>query len=343
MPSYGHQVSKTRVDWVDVSKGLGIILVVVGHTKFRHIDFIYTFHMPLFFIISGVIFNLSKYDGDFKKFVISRFKRLIIPYFCSCVFFYTFWVFLGRKFGEGAEKGVPILKPLLGIFYGNGINDWLTFNTPLWFLPCLFISELIFFIILSLSRNELKKILFGVLVTSLIGFITSKVLLLPWGIDIAFVAQLFMLVGYQIRSSRRLIPIFGGQAMIFIVLSFILLVTSYHINGRVDMNGRVYKDVILFYLGGITGSFLIFFLSQVIAKHQAIKGFFVKCGMQTLIILAFHNISFKIISAIMVFFLHLPLKWAQQEWWPIYSLSGLLIPMYLGSAGKGNIIKKVYY
>jgi acyltransferase len=337
-------VEKDRFDWIDVSKGLGIILVVVGHTCFHYADFIRNFNIPIFFVISGFLFNDSKWMNKVQDFYISRFKRLIIPYLVSCMFFYSFWLLIGRHFGENAEKTIPILKPLLGIVYASGTDDWLVFNTPLWFLPCLFMAELIFINLLGMFNGRQGRLTIGILVVTLLGYFISKIFILPWGFDIALIAQFFLYLGYQLRRKNVFNTISGIHYRLLLTFSAILLITAYYFNGMVDMNERNYKNFILFCFGGISGSVLIFALSQIIVQFQAIKGFLVACGGETLIILAFHNISFKMMSAVAIFFLHLPLKLAQQELWLVYSIVGITIPMCLGVVGKNRrVIRKIYY
>ena len=72
-----------RLNWVDSLKGLGIFLVIMGHLKPPQIVWlwIFSFHIPLFFFISGYVFNSKKYLDNPKIFITSRFKQLIIPYF----------------------------------------------------------------------------------------------------------------------------------------------------------------------------------------------------------------------------------------------------------------------
>ena len=93
---------KQYFDWIDIAKGIGIILVVFAHTivpqirensfraKFVWI-FIYNFHMPLFFFLSGYLFEkgLPKYT-DKGKFVLGKLKYLMIPYLTFSVFAYVF-------------------------------------------------------------------------------------------------------------------------------------------------------------------------------------------------------------------------------------------------------------
>jgi fucose 4-O-acetylase-like acetyltransferase len=78
-----------RISWIDISKGLAMILVFYGHLPgsgnnpwfpdlMMSREIVYYFHMPLFFVLSGLTMRL---DGDFGTFVWKRFRRLIVPYY----------------------------------------------------------------------------------------------------------------------------------------------------------------------------------------------------------------------------------------------------------------------
>ncbi|MBP9989017.1 MAG: acyltransferase family protein, partial [Ruminococcus sp.] len=77
--------AKKRIDWIDMAKGYGMILVIIGHIvadkgiAFRLIS---SFHMPLFFVLSGYLFSNKK---TFKEFFIKKVKSLVVPYFCLCI------------------------------------------------------------------------------------------------------------------------------------------------------------------------------------------------------------------------------------------------------------------
>lgn len=62
--------NENRIDWVDISKGLGIILVIIGHCVYLggliH-NWIFSFHMPLFFILSGIFIRKIKLNSFIKK------------------------------------------------------------------------------------------------------------------------------------------------------------------------------------------------------------------------------------------------------------------------------------
>lgn len=76
----GNKITNNRIEWIDTAKGMGLILVVLGHL---HIPFlaswIYLFHMPLFFFLSGVVYSGQQYS--FLEFLTRRIKTLVVPYF----------------------------------------------------------------------------------------------------------------------------------------------------------------------------------------------------------------------------------------------------------------------
>ena len=89
-----------RIEWIDSARGIAILLVVIGHVlggytgnyglpQYQRIinllvDIIYSFHMPLFFMISGYVFGLKKYNwskSNYVVFVKYKAKTLLVPYF----------------------------------------------------------------------------------------------------------------------------------------------------------------------------------------------------------------------------------------------------------------------
>lgn len=59
------QQSKPRVAWIDMAKGIGILLVIFGHSGISKVPLavIYTFHMPIFFFLSGLVLNVKKNES----------------------------------------------------------------------------------------------------------------------------------------------------------------------------------------------------------------------------------------------------------------------------------------
>lgn len=115
-----------RIGWVDELRGFAIILVTMGHA-FGYLGryssflryFIYSFHMPLFFGISGFCAGLSNSPK-----LLRRFCALMIPYFV--------WSFLApliyTGFGDVSRE-----------FLADNLRLTLIDNKSYWFLPCLFL------------------------------------------------------------------------------------------------------------------------------------------------------------------------------------------------------------
>lgn len=113
-----------RILWIDYAKSICIYLVLLGHAHASQpvTDFIYTFHMPLFFFLSGCLFSFEKHP-NFKEFAIKRFKGLMVPYLWINLITYLFWLFAGRNFGEDATISTTWYSPIIGgILCGSGIG-----------------------------------------------------------------------------------------------------------------------------------------------------------------------------------------------------------------------------
>lgn len=140
-----------RVEWVDIAKGVGIILVVIGHTlrglnssgiistnSTLYTDsWIYSFHMPLFFILAGLFITKSVNWGSFIR---SKLSTVIYPYFFWSVLFGIIHSVLSKH----ANSPFHIL------------DIWKIIYDPIghfWFLYVLFICQLMFFLTNKISIN----------------------------------------------------------------------------------------------------------------------------------------------------------------------------------------------
>lgn len=137
-----------RIGTIDVAKGLGIIFVIIGHLNYYFPDGVNTiissFHMPLFFIISGYTSGMLGSEKRKGK-IISKVRKLLVPYFLWAL------IFCG---------GLTDLEALKGIVYGNTNTLVYTSQGVLWFLPVMFLASVMFGGILGLNRFS-NGIVFG--------------------------------------------------------------------------------------------------------------------------------------------------------------------------------------
>lgn len=127
-----------RIKYIDIAKGIGILLVIIGHSfPESYIQRIcYCFHMPLFFFISGLCYNHLKYD--FKKLLRVRTRQLLIPLVLFSVILY-------------------VLR--FSVLQTTYFNSDLIFPDATWFLFVLFLSEMIGYFIID--ESPLIAILIG--------------------------------------------------------------------------------------------------------------------------------------------------------------------------------------
>lgn len=107
-------------EWIDVLKGIGIILVVIGHvnTKGFLVQWLYTFHMPLFFALSGyILYKFGKYI-PFQKFLLKRTKSILWPFILFRLVLFIYWIVIESHFRD----------------FDMG---------PIWFLIILYLAELV--------------------------------------------------------------------------------------------------------------------------------------------------------------------------------------------------------
>ena len=147
-----------RIQWIDVAKAIGILLIILSHTLenglFRQA--IFSFHVPLFFFLSGLTYHGVK-KGVWKK----RFFRLYLPYVIfSLVSIMAFAV--AAHFLPGLQDvNVGIGKGIVGMLYGNARTGNMKWNEPLWFIPSL-IAVYVLADITEMGLNKVKpSVIFG--------------------------------------------------------------------------------------------------------------------------------------------------------------------------------------
>ena len=315
---------KTRLQYLDVCKGMGILLVVLGHIFLTNPArvWIYSFHMPLFFFLSGYIFFYNK-TTNFKEFIFKRFKVLIIPYFAFASVWYVYWLVAERKLRPESLDINP-LKPLIGIFYGVGSETGLVFNIVLWFLPCLIITEIIFYLITKNIKNN-KNIFIILFTNSIIGYLISIYLdfKFPWGINIMFTSIVFYGVGYFFHKSNLENKITSVQERLFIVILLFINVISAFINKSVDMNFLNLGNYFLYYISAISGLLFLYLISKKI-QHVKWLSFL---GKNTLVIMCIHDPIKRVVIKIVSIFVNLPSEVIRDS--TFYSIICLFIIMII--------------
>ena len=239
-------MTNIRYDFIDIAKGFGILSVVWAHillVGWTH-KIIYAFHMPLFFFISGFLFNKSKYPS-FHSFISKRFKRLIIPYLIYS--FVTWGVWALFRYVRGDEVKSYIM-PLLQTFIAQGSGSHLVHNSVLWFIPCLLAVEIMYFHIQKFGIQIATIICFSIAGLGIImAHCWGKTYLdnMPWNLDAAFFALPFYCIGNILRKYNlyskidKVLPVIS-KVLLLLILGIILLVFSLEF-GESSMGSSSYQ------------------------------------------------------------------------------------------------------
>lgn len=255
-----------RIIAIDVTKGIGFFLVVLGHlvsSTSKSSIVIFSFHMPLFFIMSGY---LMPFECTKEKMV----KR-IVTLFCN----YVFFCFIGFLV-------TIIIPPWRNSLTLKGIIYDVVFNTQpecihvgqVWFLVSMIWATLFFFLFHLFIKNELIIFFFVTVVafTSVLlsVFEVTKHLYgggLPFKLLSGMSALVFIEIGYlskKLKLIEKIVSIKTIYKVIMLFVGFASLVYMALLNGKVNIALGIYNNVILYYFTSLIGTFCILVLSTCI-------------------------------------------------------------------------------
>ncbi len=281
---------KERLLYLDCLKGIGIILMVFGHLDLSQnllTHWIYAFHMPLFFIVCGVLWSVKGNVEDVSLIVVFK-KRLFqlgVPYLSFCLIKILFYFLLAFAANETCDWQ-DLLKQSLLL---RGIG-------ALWFLPCFFISELL--LLLSIKTKHLLVIL-GLGVFAAIYSLFSYEEMKAYGFNVFARGLLGFMIAYVglIIGKYRLCDLKILYGILLIIIGSILGL----LNNQVDMCTLQLNNVafytISFALINVGFLSVLKSLSNSDRWHNILQkiSFW---GMNSIIVLCTHNILIEIIRLI---------------------------------------------
>lgn len=297
--------SGKRIDFVDLTKGVCIILVVMAHIggAFDRLDkdsMLSCFRMPLYFFISGVFFK--SYEG-LLGFVVRKINKLIIPflffYISAFLLKYIVW-----KIAPGVFHLPVSWSELLIIFHGH---DLIKFNPPIWFLIALFNCNILFYLIHFLREKHLPIMFAITLLIGCTGFYLGKQqIVLPFYIDVAMTALPFYVAGFWVRrynfflypSHRfdKFIPVFVLMALI--IMYFTATTPGMRTN---NYPGNIFQT----YIAAFAVIFMIMLLCKKVKKLKVVS----YLGRYSIITLGIHGPMLHFIGPVVARYIHN--GWAQ--------------------------------
>ena len=344
-----------RIGWIDSWRGILIFLVVIGHVvgmsyHFVNIEdqrvlsliykFIYSFHMPAFFFLSGMTWE-EKSDS-LLTFLSKKTKRLVVPYLvwgfisaCIYILFSSIFniIFKGATTEAYLSKGLEeCWTPFVSILHGGGWPNGMGFqcNSVLWFLPVMFSLLIIFFVIYKIIKSKVL-LLFVVVGSFLLSFVIQKSSLsLPWGLTLVWRYLPYFIFGFFLSGLRGVEYNHDTKRIVWI---FSVLLTLLHFFACMIVpdlyaarNSLVWKLVFLFVALGAT---LASLMCSILMDSRILRSI----GKEALVIMIFHKF-------IILFFMNiLPVAANIKD----VSLLSLLLVLLLISVMTIIMCRFVYY
>lgn len=248
-----------RCEEIDLLRFFGILLMVMGHVGFgvNFDKYIHSFHMPLWFFISGYFCN---YNKETKNYIKNKVLAIIIPY----VFFSVFYLILSSVLFESRW---------LGIIYPNTIQ--IPLNGALWFLPALFFTDIVSFLILKYTPPKVSCLI----LVSLAAIGSLHFIVIPFSIDSSLTGIGFYYLGYLLKKKCPFIFNLNTYlVLIMFTINFVLI----FINGEVNMRSNNYSNIILFWVNSVMALIIMFNLFRIINKNGSLS-FFKSIGKNSII------------------------------------------------------------
>lgn len=269
-----------RILWLDVAKGITIILMVIGHSSIPKIisDFIWTFHMPFFFMASGYT---SKFNGGgYKLFVSRKLKTIMLQFLIYSVI---------NILLHSIASDLTIGEYALGVLK----NGWL--GVPLWFVPVLFLALLVTDLVYRIDNKYVRMLLFLVLpVTSAV--LCKYHIVLPWDIAAVPIAAFFVMCGHELRVKSDKFTMGIKPSFVIFAVCF-ALTAGVSLFWRLDLCWNNVLPLLPKIVGAISGSVMISLLAVFIGRWLPYSTKILSAaGKETFVVLAFSETAIVLLN-----------------------------------------------
>ena len=251
-------MNNKRLSWVDVTKGFLMILVVIGHypgeLDFPLSKYIYWFHMPAFFILSGLFFKPVLEKGMMKHSIHKRFMQLIVPYlfFLVSITLVRYGIELGSGNTDASWYAQDLWTLVVGGRFVRGAYG------VFWFVTTLFFTYLFFLWLTKYFSRAKQLVLLAVFYTlahleSVVAMhviggapsTASQTIPMLWNIDVALMAIVYFAFGYYLKSFWMNIPRVWLAAGFIVGSTAIVLDRMQFIDYRLSMKFLRYDHFVL--------------------------------------------------------------------------------------------------
>lgn len=317
-----------RLIWVDQLKGFTFLLVILGHTtgiltQGNAHSYIYSFHMPLFLIATGLTLNINKvYEASFFSYVSKLFKRMVVPYVwlnLICMpLRYILYVYVKNVDAnvEGFLKGIIVAN--------TAIKNSPSPATPTYYVILLFFAQILLWFMIKLTKKNFGALAALSFVLLFIPLSTIKQSVI-WHLNVVPVAVFFIVFGrflmdFYLTHKEKIDSLKLQKLIPLCLVLFLFNFLSWKENGKISIHLNLYgSDFVLFFLSAVSAGIAIMLIIMRLPDTKV----FSYVGQNTLFYLGIH-------AALQGFIEHYLKEWKNELWFILIesvALYLLLIPV----------------
>lgn len=248
-------MANTRLSYIDIAKGIGIVLVVCSHTEANLLmTWSLGLFVPIFYFCSGYTTSTRSLNQPITQYMKKRARKLLCPY----IFFNILLFLYFRRWSINGLYGVLYSRYcLFPIESDNNYQFLIWGNYPMWFITSLLVSYFLYYFILY-KNNKYYKVSIILLYFCLTYILSYLPILLPWSIDTAFLSALIMYAGFN--ANKYDVISWQKYKIIVCVLGYSLLL---YIAGDINFSIRQYGiSFINYFLLAILGCISVLWCSK---------------------------------------------------------------------------------
>ena len=280
---------KERIVWVDQLRGLAFYFVILGHMKIPEMlkSWIYSFHMPIFFFISGFNYDIEKVANTKPLAYLKKLSmRLLVPYVWMQLLSFCLR-FVDQTLIQ--HKEVPVALWLRGILRGNSQLIKAPSN-PLYFCLLLFCAELLLYVIIKLTHGR-RFLVYALTLSTLPFSLLTEPLWLRWHLNVAPACACMILCGAALgqlyRDKKELLQSLKlPHTLLLSVVLFAFGAAVSYFNGYTSVHGNVWgQDFVLAMLAALATSTALALLMMKLPRLSWLT----LAGQNTLLFMGFHK------------------------------------------------------
>ncbi len=290
---------KKRIDWIDTMKALLIIAMVIGHSTSPMVIYIYIFHMPAFFVLSGYTYGGK--NKTLAGFIKNKVVSLLLPALLINMI-YIILLCIMQETGcynvISTEIKMSFFERIVGLFTKLQTTEY---GGATWFLFVLFEVEVIIKVIETILKKIKcdKYILYLIFILGGVGCALIEVhTILPYYLDLALVACLYFGIGLFFRE-KDLVECIDKKVMIPLCLIAVIFFGNYYFKNDIPMNWptRDFSNIFIQLISCFASIYLVMYLSQKITCTKI--GIYLQwIGKHTYCILITHFVVFRLLFGV---------------------------------------------